>query len=211
MEGEMHILILEDNKSDLELLQYELKKAGFEFTATTVHNEATFLEALASKRPDIILSDYSLPTFNGLKAFNAKQKTHPDVPFIIVSGTIGEENAVELIKNGVTDYSLKDKLFALGPKINRALKEAKEKKEKQITDEKLKAQYKKLIDIAFMQSHQVRAPVASILGLINLVNFENMSDPANIEVLNNLKKATLMLDDAIKNIVEKTGSENPID
>ena len=72
-----------------------------------------------------------------MTAFNIKQNTSPDIPFIIVSGIIGEENAVELIKNGVTDYALKDKLFVLIPKINRALKEAEEKKEKRIADEEL--------------------------------------------------------------------------
>jgi len=206
MNAKIKILLLEDNKSDADLLQYELKRSGFNFTATVVQTREGFESALESFDADIILSDYSLPSFDGLSAFKIKQKKCPDIPFIIVSGTIGEENAVELIKNGVTDYSLKDKLFALGPKITRALKEAKERSDKKIIDKKLKKQYQELLEIAFLQSHQVRAPIASILGLISLINMENPNDPRNTEIIKKLKTTTVMFDDVIRQIVQKTSS-----
>jgi DNA-binding NtrC family response regulator len=203
--------MLEDNKSDVELLQYELKKSGLDFCSEVVQTSKDFNKALDNFKPDIILSDYSLPSFDGVSAFHIKQKKYPEIPFIIVSGTIGEENAVELIKSGVTDYSLKDKLFSLHHKILRALKDAKEKKEKKIADELLKTQYEKLRQIAFLQSHQVRGPIASILGLINLFNSDNPGDPLNCEVIKNLRMTTRAFDDIIHEIVQKTSEIEKIE
>ncbi|HET6990244.1 MAG TPA: response regulator [Bacteroidia bacterium] len=198
------IIVLEDNPADVELILRELKKSELSFTTTIVQTREAFISALNSFVPDIILSDYSLPSFDGASAFAIKKKKYPDVPFIIVSGTIGEENAVELIKNGVTDYVLKDKLFSLNPKILRALKEAKETREKHAADEKLKIQHQKLFEIAILQSHQVRRPVANVLGLINLINFENPNDPNNTEVIRHLRQTTTDFDNIIHEVVKKT-------
>ena len=134
------ILILEDNQSDADLLQRELKKSGLVYTSEIVQTRQEFESSLENFKPDLILADYSLPSFDGDTAFDIKQKAYPDIPFIIISGFIGEENAVELIKKGITDYVLKDKLFGLNPKIKRALEEAKEKKGKRIADEQLALQ-----------------------------------------------------------------------
>lgn len=128
------ILILEHDENDLELLMHELKKGDLNFESALVETKDDFSKALISFNPDIILSDYSLPGFDGISAFHIKQQTCSHVPFIIVSGTVGEERAVEMIKDGVTDYALKDKLFTVIPKIKRALKEATERKEKAIAE-----------------------------------------------------------------------------
>ena len=129
------LLILEHDENDLELLLYELKKGALDFVSKIVETKDQFRSALVDFCPDIILSDYSLPGFDGVSAFKIKQEVCPDVPFIIVSGTIGEENAVELIKNGVTDYALKDKLFTVIPKVKRAISEASERREKAIAEQ----------------------------------------------------------------------------
>jgi len=134
----LRILILEDNESDADLLKRELKKSGLGFVAEVVQTRTEFENALRDFDPDLILSDYSLPCFDAVTAFRIKQNKLPHIPFIIVSGIIGEENAVELIKAGVTDYVSKNKLFTLSTKINRALNDAKAWKEKILTDEKLK-------------------------------------------------------------------------
>lgn len=139
------ILIIEDNQSDADLLLRELNKSGLSFTSEIVQTGEEFENALENFSPDIILSDYSLPSFDAVTAFNIKQCKYPHIPFIIVSGTIGEENAVDLIKNGVTDYASKDSLFTLFSKINRALKDTEVRKEKIIIDEKLKMQTAELI------------------------------------------------------------------
>ncbi len=136
MNRSMKILVVEHDLYDIDLLRYELSRAFPNHIAEVVQTEADFCKALES-RPDIILSDYSLPSFDGTRAFEIKKQLAPDIPFILVSGTIGEENAVELIKNGVTDYALKDKLYALAPKIVRALNEAEEKQYKKSVEEAL--------------------------------------------------------------------------
>ena len=145
MKPNLKILILEDNQDDVDLLHRELKKSGLSFTAEIVQTRAAFEHALQHFNPDLILSDYSLPSFDAVTAFHIKQNKSPHIPFIIISGVIGEENAVELIKNGVTDYTPKDKLFTLSTKINRALKDTEERKEKENIAEKLKIQATALI------------------------------------------------------------------
>ena len=141
----LKILVLEDNASDADLLHRELKKSGLIFTCEIVQTREAFEAALKSFVPDIILSDYSLPSFDAVSAFGMKQNIAPHIPFIIVSGIIGDENAVDLIKNGVTDYAPKDKLFTLHQKINRALKDTEERIEKESIAEKLKIQTTELI------------------------------------------------------------------
>ena len=130
MEEKLKILIVEDDPNDRELVLYQLRKITFKYIFEVVQTRADFEDSLRRFKPDIILSDYSLPQFNGLEAFEIKQVIAPGTPFIILSGTVGEERAVEMIKSGITDYVLKDKVFALIPKINRALTEAREKEEK---------------------------------------------------------------------------------
>ncbi len=202
MANNFKIVVLEDNSSDLDILLYELKKAGLNFTHATAESAAGFETALLEFKPDLIISDYSMPQFDGVAAFHIKQKISPDVPFIIVSGTIGEENAVELIKIGIDDYAIKDKLFALPNKITRALKDAEDRLAKKKADEMLKKQYEKLLEIAFLQAHQVRGPIANILGLIDMFK-ENPNDP-NLEVIKLLKQATQDFDILIHDIVTKT-------
>lgn len=204
MNSNLKILILEDNPTDADLVICELKKSGLCFTTKITQTREEFEISLENFSPDIILSDYSLPSFDGVAAFHIKQRKHPHIPFIIVSGVIGEENAVELIKNGVTDYALKDKLFTLIPKITRALNDVEEKNKKNISDKILKLQHEKLFEIAFLQSHQVRVPVVHILGLFKLFNFDNSFDPINAEILCKLKIASEEFDNVIREIVQKT-------
>ncbi|HWB92375.1 MAG TPA: ATP-binding protein [Puia sp.] len=131
------MLIIEHDAMYLDLLKYELKKNRFEYESVVVQAEFEFKAELLHFRPDIILADYNLPMFNAAAAFQVKQTVLPDIPFIIVSGAIGEENAVELIKSGVTDYVPKDKLFTLIPKIDRALDEVKSRREKLEAEKRL--------------------------------------------------------------------------
>ncbi|TCC87283.1 PAS domain S-box protein [Pedobacter frigiditerrae] len=133
----LKILIVEDNESDADLLLRELNKIGLDFKTLNVQTRKDFESALITFEPDLILSDYALPSFDAVTAFGITQVNHAHVPFIIVSGFIGEENAVELIKNGVTDYVSKERLYTLTTKIKRALDDSKIRKEKIITDKKL--------------------------------------------------------------------------
>jgi PAS domain S-box-containing protein len=131
MNRKFKALILEHDANDIELLQYELKKHFPNHESKAVQNENHYVEALTGYMPDIILSDFSLPSFDGVSAYHIKQEQLPNTPFILVSGTIGEEKAVELIKDGVTDYVLKDKLYSLPSKVIRALNEKEERIKKE--------------------------------------------------------------------------------
>ena len=121
------ILILEDEAWDAELAQRLLAGAGLSFVAVVVDTRAAFVEQMAAFRPDVILSDYHLPGFSGQEALKIAQELHPDIPFIFWSGVLGDEAAVELIKQGATDYVLKDRPARLPTVILRALAEVEQR------------------------------------------------------------------------------------
>jgi two-component system, cell cycle sensor histidine kinase and response regulator CckA len=116
------VLHLEDSAVDAEHVQGELRRAGFAARWQVVETEAAYLAGLRD-RPDLILSDFSLPQFDGIRAAQLLRQSGLDIPFILVSATIGEERAVEAMREGVTDYLLKDRLAKLGPVVRRALDE----------------------------------------------------------------------------------------
>jgi PAS domain S-box-containing protein len=138
MEKELHILILEDVAADAELMEYELKQTGLFFVANKVSSRQAFIHALDDFKPDIILSDYNLPEFDGKTALKIVGENFPDIPFIFVSGAIGEELAIELLKKGATDYVLKSRLARLGPSVKRALDELVDRQERKNAEEALK-------------------------------------------------------------------------
>jgi DNA-binding NtrC family response regulator len=122
--GRARILILEDEAWDAALAQRLLTGAGLSLAALVIDTKEAFIEQLDAFRPDIILSDYHLPGFSGQEALKIAQQLRPDIPFIIWSGVLGDDAAVELIKQGATDYVLKDRPARLPSVILRALAEA---------------------------------------------------------------------------------------
>ena len=132
------ILHLEDNATDAELIQATLEGEGVQVELTRVEAEDDFVGALKRGRFDLILADYTLPTFDGLSALRIAQQHAPDVPFVFVSGTLGEDIAIEALKTGATDYVLKTRLARLGPAVNRALHEAREKAGRRCAEEALR-------------------------------------------------------------------------
>jgi PAS domain S-box-containing protein len=136
---ELRILILEDRPIDAELILHELSRDWILFTVIRVETESEFLKQLHEFSPDLILADYSLPSFDGLSALAAAQKECPGVPFILVSANMGEELAVEAMKNGATDYVLKQRLSRLAPAVRRAMREVEEARTLRRTEDKLRA------------------------------------------------------------------------
>jgi PAS domain S-box-containing protein len=128
MSDPLRILLLEDSPSDAELIERFLRKAGLVFEAHRVEREETFLNALDAFRPDVILADYSLPQFDGLQALSLARARDADLPFIFVTGALGEEGAVELLCNGANDYVLKNLLTRLPMALERALETARQRK-----------------------------------------------------------------------------------
>lgn len=123
----LRILLLEDNPIDAELIQFELQESGLAFIAKVVLTEKDFIHELQGCFPDLILSDYDLPKYNGALALAEANRRCPDIPFILVSGAIVEDRAIEILTQGAKDYVLKAKLEKrLGPAVKRALAEAEE-------------------------------------------------------------------------------------
>ena len=125
----LNVLIVEDSADDAELLLAELADAGFAPAWKRVETEAGY-EASLSDRLDLIFSDFSLPQFSTVRALELLQKSNLDIPFVVVSGTMGEERAVDILKAGATDYVLKNHLTRLGPVVRRALRESAERAER---------------------------------------------------------------------------------
>src|SRR5580698_1441619 len=129
MSRPLHLLHVEDNTADAELAKDTLEMEGVACKVTRVETESTFLLALHAGGFDLILADYALPSFDGLSALRIARRQQPDLPFIFVSGTMGEEVAIEALKIGATDYVLKTRMSRLVPSVHRALREARERAE----------------------------------------------------------------------------------
>lgn len=135
----LNLLIVEDSPDDAELLLHELKQGGFDVRSERVETEPDFLARLKNP-PELIISDFSLPQFNGLKAVELLRQRGLDIPFILVSGSTGEDRAVEAMKRGATDFLLKDRLARLSSAVTHALAEQRLRAETQQTRAQLAAQ-----------------------------------------------------------------------
>jgi PAS domain S-box-containing protein len=134
----LRILSIEDDPKDAELIQDLLEAEDIACEVTRVDNQAALMASLEQGGIDLILADYSLPSFDGISALKFATKVCPDVPFIFVSGTLGEEVAIEALKIGATDYVLKTRLSRLVPSVKRALREATERAERKRAEESLR-------------------------------------------------------------------------
>jgi two-component system, cell cycle sensor histidine kinase and response regulator CckA len=129
-ENPLRILILEDVPMDAELVEYELERASIPFLSRRVDSQDAFLHELDQFRPDLILSDYTLPRFDGMTALSLARERAPGIPFLIVTGSVNEETAVGCMKAGATDYLLKSNLARIGPAIEAALERERAHAEK---------------------------------------------------------------------------------
>lgn len=134
----LHILHLEDDPLDAELVAAYLENGGFDCRITRVETRIDFVEALERETFDLILADYSLPMFDGITALNLLRAREQEFPFILLSGALGEDLAIESLKSGATDYVLKQRLERLAPAVRRALREADERRERKRAEEELR-------------------------------------------------------------------------
>jgi PAS domain S-box-containing protein len=133
----LRILFLEDEPRDAELVKSSLEAEGMDFALTRVDTEADFFRSLKQGGIDLILADYTLPSFDGISALNIAQEICPEVPFIFVSGTLVEEIGIEALKRGATDYVSKARLSRIVPSVRRALREASERSQRKLAEEEL--------------------------------------------------------------------------
>jgi PAS domain S-box-containing protein/putative nucleotidyltransferase with HDIG domain len=133
----LRLLIIEDSEDDAQLILRELRRSGYEVECERVETAGAMRAMLTEKNWDVILSDYTLPTFNASQALETLKASGLDIPFIIISGTIGEETAIAALKAGANDFIVKGKFARLGPAIERELREAESRRERKRAEEQI--------------------------------------------------------------------------
>jgi signal transduction histidine kinase len=151
-EAALHILHLEDSRNDADLIAHTLKEGRVTCVIECVDNEALYVAALRRGGMDIILADYRIPGFDGVSALLLAMDIRPELPFIFVSGTIGEDLAIESVRLGATDYVVKDKLARLVPSVRRAILEVRERRERVMAEERLRLSEEQLLHAQKMES-----------------------------------------------------------
>jgi signal transduction histidine kinase len=198
----LKVLIAEDNPSDAELVVRELRRAGFEPEWQRVDTEAAFLERL-NDGLDLVLSDYDMPQFGGLRALELLKQSGLEVPFIIVSGTIGEETAVAAMKHGAADYLLKDRLARLGPAVSQALESNRLHAERCNLEEQLR-QAQKMEAVGTLAggiAHDFNNILSAIVGYTELAQLILKEDPKVREYLHAVLKAARRASDLVRQIL----------
>lgn len=140
----LRILLVEDSVPDVELIKHILRGSGRPVAVTAVDTRDAFETELSQRPPHLILSDYWLPTFDGSRALEIAKQIAPRVPFIFVTGTLGEEVAIDMLKQGATDYVLKNRLTRLVPTVSRAISETGQRHEREQAEEKLQRSHDQL-------------------------------------------------------------------
>ncbi len=145
--------MVEDVATDAELVLRELKRAGIRCEARRVETAVDYRRELEEFQPHVILSDFTMPRFDGMEALAIASQSYPDIPFIFVSGTLGEEYAVRSLKNGATDFVLKTHLIRLPPAVERAIKEADERRVRQALEHELRESEKRYRELFQSNPH----------------------------------------------------------
>jgi PAS domain S-box-containing protein len=153
--------MVEDEAHDAALVEHALKEGGFDFAFKRVETENTFIQELGRFKPSVILSDHGLPAFDGFSALTIAQEKLPDVPFIFVTGSLGEEMAIKALKTGATDFVLKHRLATLPPAVHRALRQTEFRIQRRRAEEALQIseeRYRSLVELSpdalFVQSDE---------------------------------------------------------
>ncbi len=174
MKVPIKVLVVEDSRDDAELLLHALKKADYQPTYALVQNASAMKSQLEKQSWDLVISDYVIPGFGGMAALNVLRESELDIPFIILSGKIGEDVAVEALQAGANDYLLKDRLTRLGPAIDRALKEASQRRKRRQAEQALREseeRYRRLVE---------SCPEAMFITAQDRIEFVN---PAGVNLL----------------------------
>ncbi|MEB3337144.1 MAG: response regulator [Leptolyngbyaceae bacterium] len=214
--GILRILLLEDSLLDAELIQANLINGGMECNLLRVETQADFMAALHRETFDLILSDYSLPGFDGISALNWVRHTCPEVPFIFVSATLGEELAIETLKTGATDYVLKQRLERLPLSVERALREAQERRDRQQAEAALRQSEAQLRQQAAsleeanrlkdeflaVLSHELRSPLNPILGWTQVLRSRKLDEATTTRALETIERNAKLQSQLIEDLLD---------
>jgi signal transduction histidine kinase len=200
MNNTYRILFLEDNDFDVDLMYRELKSVGIKFEPYHVTDEKGFLTAVRDFNPDIVLADYSLPTFNGMEGFRLLKSNKYRPAFIIVTGTLSEQMAFECLNEGVDDFVLKSSFKRLPSAVLRALDKRKAECESDKMSTALIKRNKELEQFAYVISHNLRGSVASLQGLFSIWDPEKRDKHEQKYIYEGIKFSIQKLDEVIKDI-----------
>jgi len=210
MEKKLKILMLEDVEDDAGLIVRTLEKNGMQFESKRVDSKDEFAEAIRNYPADVILSDHSLPQFNSLEALKICRRINLSTPFILVTGTVSEEFAVTCLQQGAVDYLLKSNLTRLPTAIQNALKQRQLHDQRKKAELELRLQNEALTKVnmemdsfVYSVSHNIRAPLMSVLGLLNLARREDDDRGHHFEQYFQMMDHSIKrLDETLKDILE---------
>jgi signal transduction histidine kinase len=210
MKETLRILMLEDIPDDVGLIERTLVKQKLIFVGKRVDSKDEFIDALSAFKPDVILSDHVLPQFNSLEALSICQRANLNIPFILVTGTVSEEFAVNCLKQGADDYVLKSNLVRLPSAIQNALRQRLLESHRRHDEQQLRKQNEELTKInkeldsfVYSVSHNLRAPLMSMLGLLKLVEIESENRESDLKPYFSMMNHSIgKLDETLKEILD---------
>jgi signal transduction histidine kinase len=210
--GQLKVLLVEDSEHDAALVLRELKRAGYTVVHKRVETAAEMAAALDSESWQLVLCDHSMPEFNGLDALELLRRKDPDLPFIIVSGQIGEDLAVEAVKAGANDYIMKGNLKRLATAVQREIREAEVRREREKVENELRDKQEELRfarqvealkdEFIGLISHELRTPLTVISGSLRTIAGENLPPEDVKELLQNAIEGTDQLEALLENMLE---------
>jgi len=206
------VLMLEDVADDVIFIENILHKGGIDHYTLQVDSKSEFIRGIKEYKPDVILSDHSLPQFNSIEAHKICIKENLSIPFILVTGAVSEEFAVTCLKLGIDDYILKSNLSRLPTAILTALKQRELEKVKLQAMEELKKQNEEILKInkeldsfIYSISHSLRGPLSTVSGLLNLVEKESTENNPNVKELHHMMEMCVKrLDTTIRQMVDQS-------
>ncbi|TGK06824.1 hybrid sensor histidine kinase/response regulator [Leptospira semungkisensis] len=215
----LKFLFLEDSPTDLELIQRELKKGGVEYIPLHAQDKEEYVKAIVEEKPDFIFSDFSLPNFDGLSALSLAKEKCPTTPFIFVSGTYGEDAAIQTLTRGATDYVLKDRLVKLVPALKRAIKEMEEhnalrraEAEKYEIEEQLR-QSQKVEAMGFLagaMAHEINNPIMAIIDYAQMISKGDLDASKIQKISSKIKQEGERISEMVKDLLRFARQEKGV-